>query len=219
MIKNIIKLIAVLVLVIGIYFVLVFSGVIKNYSGLEALTNWRYKRVLDPEAVNDKIYNLADIQEYLDKAKQEPERTQVVNLETLEMPQNFISSSMGIGDLSGKSDNIYLRFDRQIIGNESLENFNKYSIPEQTALNIKLKDGGQISLSDEAVWDNIKIFFNKYEDGILTGVLVTKPSASFSWASDNSPNTKCMTGDMIGICQTSRPIDLNLIVNFKVMVE
>src|SRR5680860_1182509 len=47
-------------------------------------------------------YNLHDIQEYLDKAEQDPERTQVVSLESLQIPHNFISSSIGIGDLSGK---------------------------------------------------------------------------------------------------------------------
>lgn len=219
MINNILKIITVLILVVSVYLVLVFSGVIKKCSGLEAFTNWNCKRVIEPEFVIAKIYDLQDIQEYLDKAEQDPEHTQIVNLETLEISERLISSAIGVGDLSGKRDNIYLYFDRKIIGNESLDNFKKYSIPRQTALNIKLKDGGHISLSDSVVRDNNKIIFTSYVDGILTGVLVTKPSASFSWTSDNSPNTKCMTGDMMGICQTSKPIDLNLIVNFKVRVE
>lgn len=170
-----------------------------------------------PEFEKSESYGLQDIQEYLDKFEQDSGNTQVIYLENLNSPKYF--HSLGVGDLSGKRDNIWLEFDRQIIGNQSLENFKKYSQPRRTVLNINLKDGGRISIGDEAVRDNTKIVFTSYENGILTGVLVTKVSTSFTWISDNSPDTKCITGDIVGMCGAEKPINLDLIVNFKVRAE
>jgi len=157
--------------------------------------------------------------------------TKVVNLvsdvrEKPERDSEYILTSDNIEVGTDRGDNIYLRFDNAINGNESLENFKKYLQPENTVVNISLPElavkGADeiptISESDQAVRDNMKITFLSYEKGRLKGILTTKASEADYWVRDND-DPKCITDDMMGICVKTIPLNMDLTINFEVQVK
>ena len=136
----------------------------------------------------------------------------------------FTSDNIKIG--ANEGDHIYLTFDNSINGNESIDNFRKYLQLENTVVNISLPemtvkgsdDVPRISEFDQVVRDNMKINFLSYENGKLKGILTTKASKADYWVHDNN-DPECMTGDMMGLCVKTLPIDINLIINFEVQVK
>lgn len=130
------------------------------------------------------------------------------------------SDNIRVGELTG--DYIYLRFDRRIVGNESLENFRKYLDREATVISIALPEKAiegkipTVNESDKSVRDTLVVTFDRYQDGILTGTLETIAAKAGYFISEQSEN--CQTDDIRGTCIRYIDLNMKLTIRFSVKV-
>jgi hypothetical protein len=156
-------------------------------------------------------------------------QTKVISLVTMHR-----SSTSGRGVAELRSDNImigtleedyiYLRFDEAIMGNESLENFQKYLRPEGSVVHIMIPEKQvednpvpKILEMDATVRDNLKVTLTEYTGGVLKGVLTTRANRATYAAASSDPS--CITDDMRGVCTKEIPLDMNIVINFEVKVK
>ena len=120
---------------------------------------------------------------------------------------------------------IYLTFDSDIQGSESLENFRSSLELGSTVVHISLPEKAVVGAdsdpvineSDPYVRQNLKVDFSSYKNGRLIGTLTTKAKKASYWMSSSSSG--CSNDDQIGMCVRSVPLDINLVVNFEVQVK